>query len=150
MQGTLLKEKKLPLSVSSSFVHGLSTAIQPLKVLVSSVRSTISWGSPLWHISGLDEILLCGGFLNDSGNSLSGHSHTLQSRNMHIPSSSQKGQSHQSLTWGLEVGTKLEIITLQLFHNILLYVTHTRYLSVLRYRTWSKAITALKWHTRYM
>jgi len=36
--------------------------------------------------------------LNGSGNSLSGHSQTLQSLRRHIPSSGQKGQSHHSLT----------------------------------------------------
>ena len=36
--------------------------------------------------------------LQEVGTSSSGHSHTLQSRSMHMPSSGQKGQSHQRLT----------------------------------------------------
>lgn len=95
-------EQQLPLSVSSSFVHGLSISIQPLKALASSVRSTVPWGFPSWHTKWSDERLRYDGFLNDSGNSFSGHSQTLQSRNRHMPSSGQKGQSHHSLTWGRE------------------------------------------------
>ena len=34
-----------------------------------------------------------------AGTSSSSHSHTLQSRSMHMPSSGQKGQSQYSATW---------------------------------------------------
>lgn len=88
----------IPLSVSSSFVQGLSISVQPLKPLLSSVRSTAACGLPSWHTRSSDEKPRLG-FLNDSGKSFSGHSQTLQSRRRHIPSSGQKGQSHHNLTW---------------------------------------------------
>ena len=44
--------------------------------------------------------------LQEAGTSSSGHSHTLQSRSMHMLSSGQKGQSHQRLT--CRVGNRLE------------------------------------------
>jgi hypothetical protein len=90
-------QSSVPLSVSSSFVHGLSISVHPLKALLSNVRSTAASGFPSWQTRSFNGRSL--GFLNDSGNSLSGHSHTLQSRNRHIPSSGQKGQSHHSLAY---------------------------------------------------
>jgi hypothetical protein len=90
-------QRSVPLSVSSSFVHGLSISVHPLKALLSNVRSTAASGFPSWQTRSFNGRRL--GFLNDSGNSLSGHSHTLQSRNRHIPSSGQKGQLHHSLAY---------------------------------------------------
>ena len=89
--------ESLPLSVSSSFVHGLSVSIQPLKALLSSVRSTVACGFPSWQAKLSDWRVRLNGLLKGSGNSLSGHSQTLQSRSLHIPSSGQKGQLHHSL-----------------------------------------------------
>ena len=86
------------MSVSSSFVHGLSISVHPLKALLSKVRSTAAWGFPSWQTRSVIERRRSG-FLNDSGNSFSGHSHTLQSRNRHMPSSGQKGQSHHNFTY---------------------------------------------------
>lgn len=91
--------REAPLSVSSSLVHGLSISIQPLKALVSSVRSTAASGFPSLQTRSSDERPRLEGLLSGSGNSCSGHSQTLQSRKMHIPSSGQKGQSHHNLTY---------------------------------------------------
>lgn len=90
---------ELPLSVSSSFVQGLSVSIQPLKALLSSVRSTDPCSLFSWQTKLSDGRPRCKGLLNGSGNSFSGHSQTLQSRKRHIPSSVQKGQSHHSLAY---------------------------------------------------
>lgn len=94
-------ESEQPLSVSSSFVHGLSTSTQPLNALESIVRSTAASGFSSRQTRLLEESRwLCA--LNGSGNSVSGHSHTLQSRKRHIPSSGQNGQSHHNLTCKLK------------------------------------------------
>lgn len=87
------------MSVSSSFVQGLSVTVQPLKALLSRVRSTAACGFPSWHTGSSDGSPCWRGFLNDSGNSPAGHSQTLQSLNRHNPSSGQKGQSHHNLAY---------------------------------------------------
>ena len=81
----LTSNKSLLLSVSSSFVHGLSTSTQPLKTFLSNVRSTVAFGFSSWHIKS-SLVRTLEGFLKVSGNSFSGHSQTLQSRNRHTVS----------------------------------------------------------------